>query len=1278
MLTRLEILQEYTKCISDPIYAIENYLKTFDKTQSGFVPFLLFPRQKDVINSYELHRYNLVTKPRQAGVSTTTAAYWAIKCCFGDPNNPEKVLILANKQVMAQEFLGKIKDFITQVPRWVWGDEYYGSPEKEKKDIFLVNSKGHIILPNKCEIKAVATSKDALRGFTPSVLIMDEAAFIDNGEIVFNAALTSLGCLTKDSLILTENGLVELDELVKEKEKIGFTNLENPHKICNMVGDIVDATQTFVSEYGETYKIKTKLGIELEGSWKHPILLKTSNGDEWVTMNQLKIGDNPIISYNQNIFGCNDYIIKDSDYVYPSNELLKANKGVILEYINGLYGNSDYFISYSNETLRRIQILLLNLGFISVIDGNQLVRLKFDNNELFKNNFIDEIVSIEKSEDYTYDLHVPETNSFISNGFISHNTGGKATLISCVTKDTFIISDEGIKQVGDFIYDYMPENVGYKVDDYNILGKGKLRNSNIIVNNGLQDTVKLRTTSSELECSKTHILWGYSKKLNKFGWLNSDYLEIGDSINIQYGMNVWGNDISIEHQYIFSNKEDKPDIIYDKITSDLAYLIGLYLSQGSTYKTYSNDNLIGTSITFTCDDYIGDIINKCGFSYSSYDKLHYTVSSKYLGSLFESLGLDLSLKAPDKYIPSKLLKLPKDIMTSLIQGIMDGNGYSDKSRLRIGISLSSEKMIKQLRIIFNNFGILTDYQTGVTPPTKKVKVSSDYYKISATSVNALKYYNEIGFRFKRKQIKDRWLKNNFKFSQLEYIPNGKKIIRDIIDDNNLTRKIKKYGLDISKLRYSNHKTSRLNRNTFSEYINVFTNVLFLDLNKYNIDKILIPNCKWEYITLKEYSENYVYDFSLPNVKDDFWSHSVIYNGILGHQTPNGQDALYYTTYAGAKEKKNDFNIIEMRWYEDLRYNKDLKWIKEDKETNEVTTIIEEDFTFESYNQKIKDGYKPTSSWYIDMCRNMNNNSRMIAQELDVSFVGSGGNVIDDEYITFQEENNVMEPKFISGPQKEFWIWEEPKEGHRYFAGVDVSRGDGEDSSTIVIIDFTTMEQVMEYKGKTPPDILANIVYEYCTHYNAYTVIDITGGMGATTVLKLLELNFPQKLLHYDDPKGKVLQSASQLEKYVKYDNKIPGFTVGNSRLPLVANLERNIRDNIIKVRSNRMTNEMRTFVYKNGRPDHQSGFHDDLLMALGMALWVLEHSFKNLEKLEKQTKAMLDSWSIGSTTEEESTGGFVPRGMKGTSLPKPKFNHNISKTIQDPKGDYLWLFSGMR
>jgi hypothetical protein len=30
--------------------------------------------------------------------------------------------------------LGKIKDFLSQLPRWVWGEEYYGDEKRESKN----------------------------------------------------------------------------------------------------------------------------------------------------------------------------------------------------------------------------------------------------------------------------------------------------------------------------------------------------------------------------------------------------------------------------------------------------------------------------------------------------------------------------------------------------------------------------------------------------------------------------------------------------------------------------------------------------------------------------------------------------------------------------------------------------------------------------------------------------------------------------------------------------------------------------------------------------------------------------------------------------------------------------------------------------------------------------------------------------------------------------------------------------------------------------------------
>jgi len=360
--------------------------------------------------------------------------------------------------------------------------------------------------------------------------------------------------------------------------------------------------------------------------------------------------------------------------------------------------------------------------------------------------------------------------------------------------------------------------------------------------------------------------------------------------------------------------------------------------------------------------------------------------------------------------------------------------------------------------------------------------------------------------------------------------------------------------------------------------------------------------------------------------------------ILLCSTPNGLDPLYYQTYDLSRLGKNDFNIIEMHWYQDPRYNKNLKWIKDGEE------VIEIDFTYEGFQKMVLDGYKPTSPWYEEMCRQMNGNERLIAQELDGKFVGSGGNVVDSDYIEFHNREYVKPPNRVEGFEKNIWIWEEPKDGHQYILASDVSRGDGEDFSTITILDFTDGDQVLEYCGKIPPDMLAELIYEYGNRYAAYTVIDITGGMGVTTVLKLLEMGY--KYLHYDDPRSKVLSNKSEFSKYKKDQNKIPGFNVGANRLNMIAELEKSIRLNEIKIRSIRLISELNTFVFKNGRPDHAEGAHDDCIMALAMCLWIIQTSFKNLEKLNSQTKALLGGWIVSeapSPTIINPNGNAVPK-----------------------------------
>jgi hypothetical protein len=311
-----------------------------------------------------------------------------------------------------------------------------------------------------------------------------------------------------------------------------------------------------------------------------------------------------------------------------------------------------------------------------------------------------------------------------------------------------------------------------------------------------------------------------------------------------------------------------------------------------------------------------------------------------------------------------------------------------------------------------------------------------------------------------------------------------------------------------------------------------------------------------------------------------------------------------------------------------------------------------------------------------MCRDMNLNKRMINQELECAFIGSGDNVIDGQVLRKQEEVNVIPPIYKDNEwDNHLWVWQMPQKGHRYILALDVSRGDSEDATGMCIIDYDTFEQVLEYHGKIPPDIAAQLVNHYGKMYNALSTFDITGGMGIAATQKLKELNYPKSLLHYDN--------ISENDIYfVPSPDAIPGinFSSKNRRRQIIAALEEAISRGDFKIRSERLVAELKKFIYKNGRPDHMKGSHDDLIMALGMCLFVANNSFKKLQESDNMTRAMLDNWKIHTTVAsntpkyiiEDTTISTQPEKNKIYNNPRELLNNNNNLTNTR---DFSWLFS---
>ena len=187
-------IKEWVKCKQDPIYFATNYIKIISLDE-GLVPFNMYDFQKDILQDFHNHRFNIAKLPRQTGKSTTVVAYLLYYAIFYDSVN---IGILANKASTARELLGRLQLAYENLPKWM----QHG---------ILVWNKGNVELENGSKILAASTSASAVRGMSFNILFLDEFAFVPNhvAEQFFASVYPTItsGRSTKVIVISTPNGM---------------------------------------------------------------------------------------------------------------------------------------------------------------------------------------------------------------------------------------------------------------------------------------------------------------------------------------------------------------------------------------------------------------------------------------------------------------------------------------------------------------------------------------------------------------------------------------------------------------------------------------------------------------------------------------------------------------------------------------------------------------------------------------------------------------------------------------------------------------------------------------------------------------------------------------------------------------------------------------------------------------------------------------------------------------------------------------------------------------
>ena len=132
---------------------------------------------------------------------------------------------------------------------------------------------------------------------------------------------------------------------------------------------------------------------------------------------------------------------------------------------------------------------------------------------------------------------------------------------------------------------------------------------------------------------------------------------------------------------------------------------------------------------------------------------------------------------------------------------------------------------------------------------------------------------------------------------------------------------------------------------------------------------------------------------------------------------------------------------------------------------------------------------------------------------------------------------------------------------------------------------------------------------------------------------------------------------------------IAGFTTSLRTRPLIiAKMEEFVRNKLVTIKSKRLFNEMKTFVWHNGKPQAMKKHNDDLIMACAIGCWVKDTAFAiNQRDLEYQ-KAFLSS----VTTSNRALNTSIPGMVSYKKIQRENKLESIRKDYQD----FTWLLKG--
>lgn len=403
--------------------------------------------------------------------------------------------------------------------------------------------------------------------------------------------------------------------------------------------------------------------------------------------------------------------------------------------------------------------------------------------------------------------------------------------------------------------------------------------------------------------------------------------------------------------------------------------------------------------------------------------------------------------------------------------------------------------------------------------------------------------------------------------------------------------------------------------------------------------------------------------------------SVTGGDVIIISTPNGTSgagAYYYeqVNQLQVSGNKENAKLVEIDWWEvpdqeDILphkgYNPELE-----------RAVLRGYYNNKEVREEYREYFKPIAEnwrdndWLNKQYDELGN--ILYKQEVMHNFIVGENQVFTDDILERVRErinkSKILSENILGNAQvKGLIIWKLPLPKHRYILGVDVGKGTSNDYSAIQILDVESYEQVAEFHAKIGTKLFGRLVKKVAKFYNHGFVVVECNGIG--------EAVFNEIYHHDTDPYENVykrLVTKNGLKIMTGWDTNVKSRKLMTNSL-----IDWITVDNLweeLNLNSSRLYIEFTTWIWNGDKPDHAEGAHDDLIIALGLCLYLRNkainfgESFLINEKGQEINSGMMNEESY---EEEEEDKGF------SISMTEDETETLLQKRHNCNKEQYEWL-----